>query len=125
MNTRIKKIRENLKLTREQFGNRLGLSGDVINNLERGRVEIKEDRINLICKTFNVNEDWLRFGKEPMFKPTEDEVASLVSELIEEDNPLYEIIKNIIKTYRGLDSKSQEVIFEFSKELLRNIKEEG
>lgn len=52
MNERIKLLRESLELSRAAFGKKLGISGDVVNNLERGRVEIKDDRIKLICSVF-------------------------------------------------------------------------
>lgn len=67
MNERIKQVREYLGMSRVEFGERLGVSGDVINNLERGRVEIKEDRIKLICSIFGVDEDWLKHEKGDMF----------------------------------------------------------
>lgn len=80
MNTRIRLIREQLKLSRSAFGRNLGVSGDVINNLERGRVEPKESIIKLICREFNVNEKWLRTGEGEMFEPAPhdmvDEIAA-------------------------------------------------
>ena len=41
MNKRIHIIREQLKFSRAVLGQKIGISGDVINNLECGRVEIK------------------------------------------------------------------------------------
>ena len=73
MNKRIEKARKSLSMTRAAFGEKMGVSGDVINNLERGRVETKEHMIMLICQTFGVNEEWLRTGKGEMFLPTEFE----------------------------------------------------
>ena len=54
----------------------------------------------------------------------EEEVASYVSDLLEDDteNPLYEIIKEIMRTYSELSPKSQEVIRDFSQRLMNNIK---
>ena len=54
----------------------------------------------------------------------EEEVASYVSDLLEDDteNPLYEIIKEIMKTYSELSPKSQEVIRDFSQRMMDNIK---
>ncbi len=63
---RIKLLRKKyLSLTQLEFGNRLGVSRDVIGNIEYNRLakpEAKEPLIRLICKEFNVNEDWLRTG---------------------------------------------------------------
>lgn len=125
MNERIKAIRETLGMSRATFGEKLGISGDVVNNLERGRVDVKEDRIKLICSVFNINEEWLRTGIGEMYDLPEDETAAIVSDLLEEDNPFYDIIKGIMKTYQGLDEKSQNVLLDFSKELLDNLKKGG
>lgn len=62
---RIKKIRTELKLSQEKFGERIGVSRDVINNIERNRLarpEQKEPLYLLICKEFNVNYLWLTEG---------------------------------------------------------------
>ena len=67
MNKRIRNLREDLALSRAAFGEKLGVSGDVINNLERGRVEPKEHIIKLICAEFSVNENWLRNGVGEMY----------------------------------------------------------
>ena len=64
INERIKRLRgEILNLSRAAFGERIGVSGDVINNLERGRVEPKEPIIKLICSEFHVDYIWLTTGK--------------------------------------------------------------
>lgn len=83
--------------------------------------------IDSVCREYNINEDWLRNGTGEMFKkiPAEDETAAYVSELLEdEDNPLYSIIKGIMKTYSQLDNKSQEILRDFSKSLLHNMNTE-
>lgn len=84
MNTRIEKARKTLSMTRAAFGEKMGVSGDVINNLERGRVEAKEHMVMLICQTFGVNEEWLRTGKGEMFlsEDVETDLAKLTLDLL-------------------------------------------
>ena len=84
MNKRIESIRKEKGLSRASFGARIGVSGDVINNLERGRVEIKEHMILLICKEFDVNETWIRTGEGEMFVPRdrESELAKLTTDFL-------------------------------------------
>ena len=118
INERIRDVREYLKLSRNDFGERLGLSGDSINNLERGRVVIKDFIIKLISQEFNVDENWLRTGEGSMFTLELDEDTMLVEQLLNEyDNPLFSEIKslvfNIMKVYNQLDPKSQQVIDDF------------
>ena len=77
MNERILRLRKNLNLSRAAFGERLGVSGDVINNLERGRVPVKEPMIKLICSCYHVNEKWLETGEggdDAMFNHTPESV---------------------------------------------------
>ena len=77
MNNRIREVREHFKLTQTEFGERLGVSRDVIGNIEYNRLKNpkqKEPIIKLICSTFGVNEIWLRSGEGDMFQAiTEDE----------------------------------------------------
>lgn len=118
INERIRELREYLKLSRNDFGERLGMSGDSINNLERGRVVIKDFIIKLISQEFNVDENWLRTGEGSMFTLELDEDTVLVEQLLNEyDNPLFSEIKslvfNIMKVYNQLDPKSKQVIDNF------------
>lgn len=126
---RIKEVRNTLGLTLEKFGNRLGVTKTAISNIEKGNRNLTEQMIISICREFNVNKKWLRTGEGEPFKKLspDEEIASYVSELLEDgtENPLYEIIIEIMKTYSELSPKSQEVIRDFSKKLIDNIKEKG
>jgi len=72
---RIKSIREMKTLTQKEFGEQIGVSRDVIGNIEYGRVEVKENIIKLVILKFNINEVWLRTGQGEMF--TEPDTISL------------------------------------------------
>ena len=125
MNERIKELRKNLKLTQQEFADALNIKRGAVANYEIGRNEPIDAVISLICKTFNVNEEWLRSGAGDMFLelPEEDEEAAYVSELLEDsDNDLYKLIKEIMHTYHELSPKSKEVIRDFSATLRENIK---
>lgn len=67
MNARIKKLRKTLDLTQQEFAERIGSTQNVLANYEGGRRNPSSSVINNICKTFNVNEDWLRTGQGEMF----------------------------------------------------------
>lgn len=125
MNERIKKLRKELKLTQQEFSDKLHIKRNTLANYEIGRNEPIDAVVALICKTYNVNEEWLRSGEGDMFLelPEEDEEAAYVSELLEDsDHDLYKLIKEIMHTYHDLTPKSKEVIRDFSATLRENIK---
>ena len=69
MNERIKKLRKALNLTQQEFADRIGIKRGAIANYEIGRNEPADSVCSLICREFNVNEEWLRSGSGEMFVP--------------------------------------------------------
>ena len=126
MNERIKELRKHLGLTLEEFGKRLGVTRSAIGHLERGERTLTDQMFLSICREFNVNENWLRTGEGEMFTLQEDEEAAYVSELLDDtDNPLYDLIKAIMKTYTQAGEKEKAIIKAFAKDLHKNLKEES
>lgn len=87
MNNRIQQIRKSLGLNQSDFGSRIGLSRDSIANIEGGRIEIKDVVIKLICKEFNINEEWLRTGNgEPYIPQTQNqEIMAFANDVMSEE----------------------------------------
>ena len=81
MNERIKHFRKDiLKMSQKDFAEQLGLSENFVWMIEKGN-RIPSDRtISDICRIFDIQEDWLRYGLEPMraAKSREEEIAELV-----------------------------------------------
>jgi len=127
MNERLNLLRKELRLSQEEFGKRLGVGKSAISYLESGRSSLTDQMIKLICKEFNVSEDWIRTGNGEMRNVLEeDETARFVGELLfDTDNPFYDIIKEVIRTYVELDPKSQDVLKMSAVKFLENIKKEG
>lgn len=127
MRERFKELRKELKLTQQEFADKLGTSRGNIGSYEVGKSAPSDAVISLICKTFHVNEDWLRNGNGEMFEelPEDDEKAAFVSSLLDADNdPFYNTIQEIMRTFDELSPKSQEVIREFSAKLVENLQKE-
>lgn len=103
---RLRFIREDLGMSRAAFGSTLGVSGDVINNMERGRVELKEHVLRLICKTHRVNYFWLTEEKgDPYIGVPE----IILDEAIEEYG-LDDTDKELIEGYVKLDPEIRDGI---------------
>lgn len=129
MKDRLKILRNTLGLTQEKFADRINIKRNTLANYEIGRNEPIDAVVSLICREFNVNEDWLRTGKGEMFKersPSE-EVGYFVEEILEYDghgNPFYDMIIEMMKTYAELDEKSQTVIRDYFKKVSDGIHKE-
>lgn len=84
MNERIKAVRLALGISQEEFGKRLGVTRGAITNIELNKVEPKPLFVDLICREFNVNEDWLKNGAEPMFlqRSRNEEISAFFGDLL-------------------------------------------
>ncbi len=87
MKERLKKLRKALDLTQQEFADRIGISRGNIATYETRDGSPGNSVINLICREFNVNENWLRTGEGgdgAMFIPRskEDELSAAVEQLM-------------------------------------------
>lgn len=129
-NNRFKELRKACQKTQEAFGDILGITREGVASIEAGRRKVTDKHIKFLCiEPINgkyVNEEWLRTGEGNMFieLPEEEETAALVSDLLEagKNNPFYEIILEIMRTYNELSPKSQEVLRDSSAKLLENLR---
>lgn len=118
MNKRIRQLRESKGLSRAAFGEKLGVSGDVINNLERGRAEIKEPIIKLICREFNVSYLWLTQGIEPMENENDYTSMAQIDDIMAGEN---ETAKSIFKAFARLDEKEWALLARIIKDISKDI----
>lgn len=122
---RIKKIRRELDLTQSEFAAQIGATQNTLTGYETGRRNPSASVINNICKTFNVNEEWLRNGDGEMFiqRTEEQEIADIVYELLDpKDDAFYLAVLELVRTYKELTPGSQEVIRESAAKFLDNYK---
>ena len=125
MNQRIKHLRKDvLKISQKDFAERLGLSENFVWMVEKGS-RIPSDRtISDICRIFDIQEDWLRYGLEPMraAKSREEEIAELVGTALEGSS---EFKKAVIKMICSRSDKELEVLHEALLAVYENIKKES
>lgn len=119
MNNRIKELRKNiLKITLKEFGLKIGLSTSSISDIENKRVALTERNIKTICEVFNVNEEWLRNGTEPIFIEKDDEP---LIDLIQKEFDLSPLSKKIVNSYLNLNKQDRTVFERFFTNLLDEI----
>lgn len=102
--------KDTLKMSMEAFGSRLGVSRDVINNIEHSRLAKPEQKLSLyklICSEFNVSEEWLLNGTGEMFASNEAEYSTLIDQIMTGEN---EFAKNIFKTFALFEEEDWEAL---------------
>lgn len=77
-----------MRLTQQEFSNRLGVKRNNIACYETGKNTPSDAVISLICREFNVNEHWLRTGEGEMFLKSDrtSEIARLTQQLLSEES---------------------------------------
>lgn len=117
MHERIRLLRKKKKLSQEAFGEKLGVSRSVINNIERNclaRPDQKLSLIKLICKEFSISEDWLLYGEGEM----EVQPATFSLDDFAKQHNATELELNILKAYFELDPDLRnELVHHFKEQL--------
>lgn len=111
---RVRTLRKELSLTQSDFGKRVGVGKTAISKIEKNENSLTDRMFNSICREFNVNEDWLRSGDGDMFLPFEDDVAEMVSQLLEVSNPFYDLILDMMVSFNELDDKGKQAICDYT-----------
>lgn len=118
MNNRIKELRKKLKLTQEDFANKLGLARNSIASYESGRRSPNDAVIKLICREYHVDYYWLTEGKGEMFIETTN---SIVDEIVLEYG-LNENSKAIILAYLEMDDQGRKAIEDYFLKIAEKLK---
>ncbi len=84
MHTRITQIVKESGLTKTDFAKKLGLSQPFISKICTGDSVPSDRTISDICRLFDVEEDWLRYGLAPMraSRTEEEEIAEMVAKAL-------------------------------------------
>jgi HTH-type transcriptional regulator / antitoxin PezA len=110
LNERLKKLRKTLDLTQQEFANKIGIARGNIGAYEVGKNAPSDAVISLICKQFNVDENWLRTGEGEMFiKQTRDEqIASFIGTIQSNEDDSFK--KRFVSMLSALDESDWEVL---------------
>lgn len=83
MNERIRKLRKSLGMTQQEFADKLGVKPNTLSQYETGRNAPTPAVLQLMCRVFDVNENWLRTGEGEMFteKSRQQEIEKFLSDV--------------------------------------------
>lgn len=106
---RLKRLRKELDLTQEAFASRIGSVQNTITGYENDRRNPSAPVISLICREFNVNEEWLRTGEGEMFNPEpSNELDALASKF-----SLSRAEQIFLEKYLKLKREERDNVFDF------------
>lgn len=77
---RIKNIRENMNMTKEHFAKQIGISGQYLGLIERGKNYLSVEKLKVLCDLTNLSSDYILFGKN---KDIVNNTKSILSEFTE------------------------------------------
>lgn len=117
---RIKIIRQHFGLSQPKFGEKLGVSRDVISNIEQGRVPLKPLLAEHICSVFSVDMVWLNCGEGEMIIETD---ASIYEDLKKEFN-LTDTELKITRKILSLPATERKKIADVIRVLANSLSEE-
>lgn len=109
MNERLRKLRKSLDMTQQNFGARISVKGNTVAQWESGRNEPSDSAISLICREFNVNEDWLRTGSGKPFIET----PSSTIEQLKKEFRLDDFSYNLVYQYLKLAPEQRQIVRDF------------
>lgn len=115
---RIKYLRKDyLNKTQKDFGSQIGIKPNSVSDIESGKNNPTEQTIKAICREFGINEDWLRYEKEPIEIPvnSDDRYSHNLAKLAATDD---ETIMNWVNMIAETNPDVLKEIEEFMKKLL-------
>ena len=88
VNERVKVLRKSLNLSGEKFGAALGVKKNAISQIENGINNLSPQMFKAICREFDVREEWLRDGVEPMFNELSrsEELAIFFADVLKDED---------------------------------------
>ena len=119
MNERLKQLRKALKLNQVDFGAKLSLTGSAISRYESGVNAMADNIVLLICREFDVNEEWLRYGTGSMFSQKNTDLIEQLSDKY--DLGLYG--RQLLETYLELSDSDKRAVERFVAHLTANVEE--
>lgn len=123
MNERIKKLRQALGLSQDEFGRRLGVTRGAVTNIELNKVEPKPLFVDLICREFGANEEWLRTGEGDMFVQLsrDEELSAFFGDLLAGEP---DFKRRLIAVLSRLDESEWELLEKMADNLMEEMKKE-
>ena len=93
---RVRSIRQQLNLTREEFAEQVGISPQFLAEIENGKKGMSAETLYKICSRFDMSSDYILLGKT-----SSSQMADPIQKMLEGFSPSYlEMTEDIIRAIR-------------------------
>lgn len=110
MNTRFKQVRKSKNMSQKEVADLLGVSDVSISKIESGQNNPSNQTVKMFCDHFNIREEWLRYGIEPIEAP---KPADAVDQLARQYNlgpGATALLRATAQAYVELDEKTCAIV---------------
>lgn len=127
MKNRISIVIAESKLTKTKFAEALNVSPAFVSQMCSGASNPSDRTIADICRIFDIQEDWLRYGLEPMRtqKSREEEIVEMVSSALGGSSEFKTAVIRMICTRTDDELKALESALQAVYDDLRREKSQG
>ena len=114
---RMKELRKKLKMSQEEFGQRIGPTKASVSRIESNLSPLTERNAKAICREFNVDYFWLTEGTGEMFI----EFPDVAIDMIVDDYKLDETDRILIETYLNASADERKYLKSFLQTFAKNL----
>ncbi len=97
---RLRRHRENINLTREEYAEKADISPQFLAEIENGKKGMSVTTLYKICKNFSISADYLLFGllsNDTLSDSAKNSIDNLSEPLLSYTEDIIQIVDNIIK----------------------------
>ena len=112
MNNRVKELRKALKMSQDEFGKTVGITGSGVSKIESGDRSVTDQLVFSLCAAYKVNETWLRTGEGEMFRTRsrDEELAAFFGSVTLQNDPDDEFKRRLLHVLSRLSSEEWKLL---------------
>ena len=101
---RLRRHRENMNLTREEFAEKANISPQFLAEIENGKKGMSVDTLYKICKNLSISADYILFGllsNNALSDSAKNVIGNLPEPLLSHTEDIIQIVNNIVAESKG------------------------
>ena len=126
MNKRVKELRKTLKMSQDEFGKTVGVTGAAISKIESGDRNVTDQLVFALCAAFHCDETWLRTGEGEMFRTRsrDEELAAFMGSITLRDDPDDEFKRRLLHVLSRMTTDEWRLLEELAARLVEETKKD-